>query len=236
LIDDIFATQFTPLEAKTFANRAILCALNEETLKMNDEVLSRLEGEEKVYYSVDSIDTDDEEEKTNFPTEFLNTITPSGMPVHALKLKVGAIVILLRNICRSRALCNGTRLIVTQMKANVIFAKVLTGRSEGNEIAIPRIELAPSDINYPFTLRRRQFPIRVAFVMTINKSQGQTLDKVGLYLSQPVFSHGQLYVAFSRVTSKANIKVQVLDTLEQGNLINGSDKVFTRNVVYKEIL
>ena len=54
--------------------------------------------------------------------------------------------------------------------------------------------------------------IRLAYAMTINKSQGQTLDKVGIYLRQPVFDHGQLYVAFSRVRSNENFQVLVILT------------------------
>ena len=64
--------------------------------------------------------------------------------------------------------------------------------------------------------------------MTINKSQGQTLSKVGLYLPRPYFTHGQLYVAISRVTTKQGLKILILD--EDGKVSNT-----TTNVVYKEI-
>ena len=64
--------------------------------------------------------------------------------------------------------------------------------------------------------------------MTINKSQGQTLSKVGLYLPRSIFTHGQLYVAFSRVTTKKGLKILILD--EDGKVSNT-----TTNVVYKEI-
>ena len=118
----------------------------------------------------------------------------------------------------------------------MIYAEVLTGSARGQSVFLPRIELAPSDPDMPFTLRRRQFPLRLAFAMTINKSQGQTFAKVGIYLPGPVFTHGQLYVAFSRARSKTNVKVKILTTDNQGQLMPRSQKMFTRNLVYKEVL
>ena len=71
--------------------------------------------------------------------------------------------------------------------------------------------------------------------MTINKAQGQTFDRIGLYLASPVFSHGQLYVAFSRVRRLSDIKVQILNGHRQGQLSN-DDTVYTLNVVFKEVI
>jgi hypothetical protein len=84
----------------------------------------------------------------------------------------------------------------------------------------------PSGTNWPFVLHHHQFLVRVAFAMTINKSQGQTLNNVGVYLLSSVFYHGQLYVVISRVTSSANIKI----------FGNQRPDEYMRNVVYREVL
>ena len=89
------------------------------------------------------------------------------------------------------------------------------------------ITLSPSENNLPFVLKRLQFPVRVAFSITINKSQGQTLIQYGVYLPQPVFVHGQLYVAISRATSYQCIKILIMHNDYQNNQ--------TKNIVYKEI-
>ena len=92
--------------------------------------------------------------------------------------------------------------------------------------------MSPAESDLPFKLIRRQFPVQLAFAMTINKSQGQTFERVGILLSDPVFSHGQLYVAFSRAKSRDDVKVQVVDGPKQGKLIKNSNKVF---MLYTEI-
>ena len=83
------------------------------------------------------------------------------MPPHRLTLKPGAIIMLLRNLNAKLGLCNGTRCVVRQLMNNVIDVEVLTGAAAGDRVYIPRIDIAPSDVNLPFTLKRRQFPVRL---------------------------------------------------------------------------
>ncbi|XP_021968916.1 ATP-dependent DNA helicase PIF1-like [Helianthus annuus] len=163
-----------------------------------------------------------------YPPDVLNGLKVSGMPNHKLVLKVGVPIMLLRNLDQKNGLCNGTRLQVVKLGDRIIEAKVISGNNIGTRTFIPRINLSPSDKRIPFKLQRRQFPIVVCFAMTINKSQGQSLSKVGLFLKQPVFTHGQLYVAVSRVKSMDGLRMLILDV--EGNVINK-----TTNVVYKEI-
>ncbi len=102
---------------------------------------------------------------------------------------MGLPTLLLCNLNQSIRLCNGTRLIVKRLGQRVIEAEIITGNNVGKLVFIPRIIMSPFGTDWPFVLRRRQFPIRVAFAMTINKSQGQTLNNVGVYLLSPIYSH-----------------------------------------------
>ncbi|GBN96559.1 hypothetical protein AVEN_90587-1 [Araneus ventricosus] len=83
-------------------------------------------------------------------------------------------------------------------------------------------------------LSRVQFNIIPAYAMTINKSQGQTFDRVGAHLDEPVFSHGQRYVALSRCRKPIHVKVQMKKSKQYGVLLYDS-RYFTKNVVYNEI-
>ncbi|XP_058765888.1 uncharacterized protein LOC131639408 [Vicia villosa] len=159
--------------------------------------------------------------------EFLSSLRTSGMPNHHLKLNVGTPIMLMRNIDQSEGLCNGTRLCITKLATHVIEASIMGGKGSGNLVYIPRMDMSQSQSPWPFKLNRRQFPVMVSYSMTINKSQGQSLDNVGLYLPRDVFTHGQIYVALSRVTRKQGIKILIHD--EQNKF-----KETTTNVVYKE--
>ncbi|XP_066396549.1 uncharacterized protein [Miscanthus floridulus] len=175
---------------------------------MADKVYITTRGGETVYHSFDSAVDDPH---NYYPSEFLNSLTPNGLPPHVLKLKLGCPVILLRNIDPANGPCNGTRLVVRGFRRNTINAEIVVGQHAGKRVFLPRISLCPPDDEmFPFQFKRKQFPIRLSFAMTVNKSQGQTIPNVGVYLPAPVFSHGQLYVAMSRATSKTNIKILAL--------------------------
>ena len=114
------------------------------------------------------------------------------------------------------------------MGDRVVPAKEISGSKVGETVLIPQIDLTPSNLP-DFQIRQRQFPLKLAFAMTINKSQGKTLNQLGVYLPRPVFSHGQLYIALSRVSSLSGLKVLTCNR-------RGVPMDVTKNVVYKDVL
>nr|GFA69144.1 hypothetical protein [Tanacetum cinerariifolium] len=141
-------------------------------------------------------------------------------------------LILLRNLDLANGLCNGTRLICKRFDPNVINAEIVIGQHAGVRVLLPRIPLAPSEEDmFPFKLKRTQFPVRLSFVMTINKAQGQTIPNVGVDLPESVFSHGQLYVTLSRGISCTTTKV-----LMKPEKQFDQRGVYTSNVVYQDVL
>lgn len=144
---------------------------------------------------------------------------------------------LLRNLNVRANLCNGTRLLVRQLGEHYIDAQIVNpdGRLSNQRVFIPRVDFITSNTStLPFTLKRRQFPVRIAYCLTINKAQGQSFDSVGIYLPNSVFNHGQLYVAFSRARTIQQVFVCIFNTNQQKRLANG--QVYTRNIVFEEVL
>lgn len=220
------------LDTAYLAQRAILTSTNESADTVNEYVVSLVLGQQREFLSCDSIARSggpNEAYDLLYPVEFLNSLSGNNFPQHRIILKRGVPIMLLRNLNQREGLCNGTRLIVTALGDRVIEARIMDGRHRGKTFTIPRITLTLKSNKWPFQLRRRQYPIKVCYGMTINKSQGQTLYAVTVYLKRPVFTYGQLYVAVSRVTAKQGLKILIED-----DHCACTDE--TRNIVYREIL
>ncbi|OWZ00029.1 Helitron helicase [Phytophthora megakarya] len=209
-----------------FVERAILAPTNASVRRINEMVAARLTGETPVKQKRVA-------DKNLFEQEFLNSLNCSGIPRHQIVLKVGTPIIMIRNLNSDAGLCNGTRLRVVSLRERSIEATVMSGPAKGNTVFIPRIIFYTNDDDkeFPFQLKRKQFPVVPAFAMTINKAQGQSIHHVGIYLESPVFAHGQLYVALSRVTSRKAIKIAV-----DAEMIDEDGRVHTKNIVYREFL
>ncbi|KAG5532564.1 hypothetical protein RHGRI_027005 [Rhododendron griersonianum] len=230
LIDFVFLDlRRYSIDAISMTQSAILTPRNESVDQTNELLINRFPGKEYVFLSID--ETVNQADQGLY-VDFMHSVCPPGLPSHRLVLKENCPVMMSRNLDPSKGLCNGTRLIRRKLHKHVIMAQIAVGEHQGDIVFIPRISLQPSNAKlYPVQFTRRQFPIRLSFAMTINKAQGQTLDIVGVNLQQPVFSHGQLYVALSRATTASKIKV-ILDTSSNEKKIVTS----TKNIVYNEIL
>ncbi|KAG2781315.1 hypothetical protein Pcac1_g8753 [Phytophthora cactorum] len=177
--------------------------------RINEAVAQRLEGVSQEYLSTDTVEED--EEVNYFEQEVLHTVNINGIPPHKLTLKKGAPIMMMQNLNPDLGLCNGTYLRIVELKPHVIHATIMTGERQGQHVLTPRIVfISDGEARvFPFRLRRKPIPVQPAFAMTINKGQGQTVQNLGLYLSTPCFSHGQLYVALSRVTSRPKFKALI---------------------------
>jgi len=230
VVDEIFGgflnkKQLTDEDYEKMAKRVIMTTTNEKVDDINDEVLSKLADKLKEIFSIDKVDQEKPKNYDEFPLEYLHSLNDPGLPPHILKLKVNCPVMLLRNLNPAAGLCNGTRLIVKTIHNKWLECKIINGEFEDN-VWIPKIYLTSDEKRRPFVLSRKQFPVKLCFAMTINKSQGQTIDYAGLDLVEPVFAHGMTYVGFSRARAWEFLRVAVDKKI--GNKI--------KNEVYKEVL
>jgi ATP-dependent DNA helicase PIF1 len=229
LVEDVYGDLVTfPARVAALAQHAIVSPKNRQVDSLNDLITTAFPGVAVDYHARD-IPTDIEDEG-KYDNHFFAMQHPKGLPPSTLTLKVGMPVMLLRNLDPSAGLANGSRLTITKCDPHIVHAKILTGAHAGEEVIIPRITLRTDEkeaMSVHFS--RRQFPLKPAFAMTINKSQGQTLQRIGVYLHEPVFSHGQLYVALSRSGAAHHVRV----LLDEAHMQTATT---TTNVVYRELL
>ncbi len=137
LIQELYGQ--SPTE-ETIKNVCILCPKNDHATSLNEKIQSNIiKGETTEYISIDSIALcDDKEEIDNFPLEFLNSLNPSGMPPHKLLLKVGSVVMLLRNTNPKKGLCNGTLMFVKKLLISSIQVEIIKGKCKGDSHFLPR--------------------------------------------------------------------------------------------------
>ncbi len=108
--------------------------------------------------------------------------------------------------------------------------QLIGGAHVGNIVNVPHITTTSNHSKWPLTLQRCQFPLQLAFAMTINKAQGQTMKIVGIYLLELVFTHGQLYVALSRATHVNHVSIFCPNGRTTTNLIYIYIYIFTTSV------
>ncbi len=217
---------------------ALLTVKNNMTMVLNARIMSMLPSTPILLIGTNKILVD-EDAAPNIPVmqpEAVFDHLQNGFPPTQLLLRKGTIVMLLRNIDVSAGLCNGTRLVVKAFANNrILHCGRIGADAEMQDVLLPRIDFVFHSPDGMVNFHRRQFPVRVAFLMTINKSQGQTFRKVGIVLYEPVFALGHLYVALSCATNTQSIRI-VTPSNKAVARLTGFKDIYIRNVVYKSVL
>ena len=202
LENDLISTIFGNVHQMSFeelSKRVILTPTNKRRIEINQRIINSMPGEGIIYKSEDL--------KLNIEKLTEDFDKTSSYMQDELHLKKGVIIIMLKNQDPVKGLCNGTRLVVEELEADLIKAKILSECNHGETVSIHREVFDSGDSEIPF--KRYQFPVIPAHAITIHKSQGLTFDHVGIDLSNcPANDHGQFYVALSRSRSPEGIKIK----------------------------
>nr|CAD2195894.1 unnamed protein product [Meloidogyne enterolobii] len=222
LSDEVFEQVIKNENYNELYNYAILSPFNSIVDNYNEEIMKKFPGETKTLLSIDETETNN----LAITPEILNSLKCPNFPNHSISLKEKSMIMLVRNLNVKEGLCNGTRLQVANIGKHVLNCIIKSGDKIGETTLIPRITLI-EDKKFPFVIKRHQFPIRLAFAFTINKSQSQTFEKIGIDYTEDPFSHGQTYVSLSRAKSWEKIRIKVSE--------KNKDKRI-KNIVWREAL
>ena len=229
LIDATYGSNLHRLNThpQDYVKHAIMCTTNHRVKEFNSRIVERMAPPGvRSCLSLDCIDNGDD-----MHPEVIDMIGHRpGVPEHELVLFPGAIVRVMRNFSVSHGLLNGTRCKVAFVDANVVGLFVI-GRKvlpHTKPFLIPRIKFKERLKQFDSRsvhVYRMQFPLTLAYAMTYNKSQGLTMDKIGIDVREPSFSHGHTYVAFGRARRRSDVVVLI-----------SPDVPSVVNVVYKALL
>jgi len=211
-----------------YKKRAILCPSNECVKKVNDYIFQMNTNESTTFFSTNKSIESGIDDNVFIRDYNLESIESVGLANHKLELKLDCVVMILHNINTNIGLCNGARALVVGIYPEMVIIQLLGGKFAGTCHCIIPLELTTKNSNLPFTLQRRQFPLTLAYAMTIHKSQGQSIERLGIWIYYQLDSHGQLYVALSRATDASQVRL-ILPPYEKPNL-------WVKNVVYDEVL
>ena len=216
------------------SERCILTPLHANRTLINDMLFDRIPEQEQIFTADDQISDDIE----SIHQELVAQTEWPGIPKHNLRLKKFAIVMVMRNINPAIGLVNGTKMIIEDMNPYFLHCRILSKTAFYNRVVrVPRIRFS-SDRNCWISFTRIQFPVTLCYSMTINKSQGQTIKDLAIYLPNPVFDHGQYYTGVGRCGDPTHIKIFIEKTTTQGLTLLPSGRYvwLTRNVVFPELI
>lgn len=218
-----------PLQCARFS---LLAPTHHQIEYYNRIVLAQIHGDANSFVSTDSLKEADEAGLDLHASilDYVALHTPPGMPPNILNIKTNGVYRLLRNLSLDQSLVKNLRLVVKSIGQHLITVRVVRPSTAGicsydsEDLLLPRITFS-TVLPSGHTLLRKQFPMAPAYATTFNSCQGLTLDRVGIDLTVPVFSHGQLYTAMSRVRHRSHCRI----LLPPG-------QTSTINVTYPEIL
>jgi ATP-dependent DNA helicase PIF1 len=211
--------------------RGIIAPTNKQVDEYNSTILNRVQGMTKLYLAADSLKeaTESGLMSDGALLDYVAQRTPPGLPPHSLLIKTNAVFRLLRNFSVDQQLVKNVRVLVTDVGHRIVTVKVLQHRESAThqaeqEFILPRISFS-HQLASGHTLLRRQFPLAPAYATTMHSCQGLTYNKIGIDLTSPIFTHGQLYTALSRIRSRQDAMIRVCE-----------NENTTKNITYHEIL
>ena len=224
-----------PRPPKYFTERITLTTQNDTVDELNHSIPAMFSGvthahlcsyDKVVHETWEGQGHSVEDADAGYISEYLHTLTPNDFPKAKVALKVGCPVMLLCNMNPSKGLCNRTRLLTTHILTCLLEGHILEGDHDSKPVLIPWITLYSCQSDLTFTLACHQFPVCLAYAMTINKSQGQLVKHVGSDLHTPVCTHGQ-----PKLHSWESLPRSVLCSIStRGSRVSDSKKGVSRSV------